>query len=231
METLDTVNREGRERLHPSLTNPNWLVLRKRREIFQKWLERVEGRELVVLDVGGRIQPYRPLLEGRVRSYVAVDLRQTPLVNVVGRGEQIPLADASFDLAICTQMLEYVPEPAAVIAEIHRVLKPGGCLMLSVPSVCPQDAEHDRWRFLPAAVHQLLGEFASVEVVPEGGSVAGFFRSINACMNIFARYAWVRSVFRYSMFPLVNVVGALLEKMSGGRNTQFASNYSAFARK
>jgi SAM-dependent methyltransferase len=231
METLDTFNREGRERLHPSLTNPNWLVLRKRREIFQKWLERLEGRDLAALDLGGRIQPYRPLLEGRVRCYVAVDLRFTPLVSVVARGEQIPLADASFDLAICTQMLEYVAEPAAVLAEIHRVLKPGGYLMLSVPSVCPQDSEHDRWRFLPASLHQLLAEFASVEVLAEGGSVAGLFRSINACMNIFARYGWVRSLFRYSVFPVVNVAGVLLEKMSGGRNTQFAANYSAFARK
>jgi SAM-dependent methyltransferase len=231
METLDTVKREGRKRLHPSLTNPNWLVLRKRRHIFQKWLERLEGRDLAVLDVGGRIQPYRPLLEERSHSYVAVDLRRTPLVSVVARGEQIPLADASFDLAICTQMLEYVAEPAGVIAEIHRVLKPGGYLMLSVPSVSPQDSEYDRWRFLPASLHQLLGEFASVEVVAEGGSVAGLFRSINACMNIFARYAWVRSVFRYAVFPAVNVAGALLEKMSGGRNTQFSANYSAFARK
>ena len=93
METLDTVNREGRARLYPSLTNPSWLVLRRRREIFRKWLARVDGHDLDVLDVGGRIQPYRPLLEGRLRRYVAIDLRQTPLVNVVGRGEQIPLAE------------------------------------------------------------------------------------------------------------------------------------------
>ncbi|MGA2346788.1 MAG: hypothetical protein ABSF93_12335, partial [Candidatus Sulfotelmatobacter sp.] len=106
METLDTVNREGRERLYPSLTDPSWLVLRRRREIFRKWLARVDGHDLEVLDVGGRIQPYRPLLEGRVRRYVAVDLRQTPLVNVVGRGEQTPFAEAQFNLVICTQVLE-----------------------------------------------------------------------------------------------------------------------------
>jgi hypothetical protein len=52
METLDTVNREGRERLHPFLTNPSCLVLRKRREIFQKWLARLDDRELAVLDLG-----------------------------------------------------------------------------------------------------------------------------------------------------------------------------------
>ena len=105
MENLESVNREGKERLYPSLKNPNWLVLRKRREIFRKWLMQVTGRDLIVLDIGGRIQPYRPLIQRRERAYVAVDLRRTPLVNVMARGERLPFGDASFDLAISTQVL------------------------------------------------------------------------------------------------------------------------------
>jgi len=229
METLDAVNREAEERLFPSLTNPNWLVLRRRREIFRKWVARLANRQLDVLDVGGRIQPYRALLEGRLRRYIAVDLRRTPLVNVVGRGEQIPLADEQFDLVMCTQVLEYVPEPACVIAEIRRVLKPGGCLLLSVPSICPRDADHECWRFLPASLRHLLGEFDRVEVVAEGGSIVGFFRSLNACLNIFARYRSVRAVFRYTIVPAVNLAGALFDMLSDSSNDQFAANYSAFA--
>ena len=231
METLDSVNREGKQRLYPSLTNPNWLVLRRRREIFRRWLDRVPGGDLMVLDLGGRIQPYRPLVDERVRGYVALDLRRTPLVSVVARGEQIPFGSGWFDLVISTQVLEYVPEPAAVIAEIHRVLKPGGCLLLSVPSVCPTDAEDECWRFLPGALRHLLSKFESVEIVAEGGSVTGFFRSITACMNIFARFPAVRALFRYTVFPTVNILGLMAEKISRSRNDQFAANYSAYARK
>jgi SAM-dependent methyltransferase len=231
METLDAVNREGRERLHPRLTNPSWLVLRKRREIFQNWLGRLRSRDLVVLDVGGRIQPYRPLLEGRVRSYVAVDLLCTPLVNIVARAEHLPLANGSFDLVICSQVLQYIPQPSAVITEIHRVLKPGGSLLISVPSACVRDADHECWRFLPAILRQLLANFETVEIIPEGGTITGFFRSINACLNIFARFPQMRSLFRYTVFPVVNVLGTLAEKMSTSRNDQFAANYSAYARK
>jgi SAM-dependent methyltransferase len=229
METLDTVNREGRERLYPSLTNPSWLVLRRRREIFQKWLAHHDGRDLAILDVGGRIQPYRQLLEGRLRHYLAVDVLQTPRVNVVARGERIPLASEQFDLVICTQVLEYVPEPASVIAEIHRVLKPGGSLWLTVPSVCPRDADHECWRFLPASLRYLLSGFDKVEVVPEGGTILGFFRSVNACLNIFARYPAIRAVLRYTVFPVVNLAGILCELLAGSSNDQFAANYSAFA--
>jgi SAM-dependent methyltransferase len=231
MENLESVNREGKERLYPSLKNPNWLVLRKRREIFRKWLMQVSGRDLTVLDIGGRIQPYRPLIQRRERAYVAVDLRRTPLVNVMARGERLPFGDASFDLAISTQVLEYIPEPAVFIAEIYRVLKPGGSLLLSVPSVCPSDAEEDSWRFLRAGLRRLLVQFESVEIVAEGGSITGFFRAINACLNIFARFSAVRGLLRYTLFPTINVMGLLAERMSGSLNEQFVANYSAWARK
>jgi SAM-dependent methyltransferase len=231
METLEEVIREGRERLYPSLTNPSWLVLRKRREIFQKWLASLESRQLNVLDVGGRIQPYRPLLEGRLRHYVAVDLRRTPLVNVVARGEHLPIASSQFDLVICTQVLEYVADPRAAVAEFFRVLKPGGHLMLSVPSLCPRDAGEECWRFLPAIVRELLRGFNEAEVVPEGGSVTGWFRTINAGLNIFVRYRLARWLFRRTLCPVVNLAGAFFEAVSGNRNDQLAANYCARARK
>lgn len=229
METLDAVHREGRSRLYPSLTHHSWLVLRRRREILQRWFARLGGRELDVLDVGGRIQPYRPLLEGRLRRYVALDLRLTPLVTIVARGEQMPLLSEQFDLVICTQVLEYVREPVAVIAEMWRVLKPGGCLALSVPSVWPRDADEECWRFLPESLRQLLREFSHVEIVAEGGSVIGFFRSINACLSMFARYPSIRLVFRYTVAPVVNLAGEFFDLISGSRNDQFAANYSAYA--
>jgi SAM-dependent methyltransferase len=230
METLDTVNREGKERLYPSLTNPSWLVLRQRREIFRRWLARVDG-QLDALDVGGRIQPYRSLLEGHVRRYVAVDLRRTPLVNIVARGEQTPFSSAQFDLVICTQVLEYVPEPGAVIAEIHRVLKPGGCLLLSVPAVFPRDSDHDSWRFLPESLRCLLHSFSYVEVEAEGSSVAGFFRTTNVCLVMLGKPAFVSKLLRFTLIPVLNVMAAALESILICRNDQFAANSSAFAKK
>jgi SAM-dependent methyltransferase len=230
-EMLEQVQREGRERLYPSLTNPSWLVLRKRRKIFQKWIVRLEGRELDVLDVGGRIQPYRPLLEGRLRRYTAIDLRRTPLVDIVSCGELLPFRSEQFDLIICTQVLEYVPDPRLIIAEIHRVLKPGGSLFMSSPAALPRTAEEECWRFLPAGFRQLLTAFREVEVVPEGGSVTGFFRTANVCLSIFARYPVVRRVFQTLLSPVLNLCGAALEELSGGRNDQFAVNYSVWAHK
>jgi SAM-dependent methyltransferase len=231
METLEEVNREGRERLHPSLTNPSWLVLRERRRLFQGWMSELGSGQLSVLDVGGRIQPYRVLFAGRLRKYVAVDLRQSPLVDVVSRAEQLPLASGQFDLVICTQVLEYVAEPAVVIAEMHRVLKSGGHLFLSVPAVFPRDSENDAWRFLPRSLHILLKSFRHVETAPEGGSISGLFRSICVFLIMFGRPALVRQILRFSAVPVLNLAAVVLERASGKLNDQFAANLSVFAEK
>jgi SAM-dependent methyltransferase len=228
---LRSVTRQGLERLYPSLTNPHWLVLRKRRKIFQRWIANMPGRQLCVLDIGGRIQPYRPLLEDRVQAYIAVDLSVTPLVSVLGRGENLPFRDEQFDLVICTQMLQYAASPANVINEVFRVVKPQGHLLLSVPGAYPIDSAEECWRYLPAGLCQLLARFTKVHVEAEGGSISGFFRTTNACLNIFARYGWLRSIFRYTAYPALNLAGALLEKLSGSSNEQFAVNYSVLVKK
>ena len=228
--TLSEVVQQGRERLFPSLTNPNWLVLRERRRIFNRWLAQLPTHELRVLDVGGRIQPYRPLIADRISQYVAVDLRRTPLVDVIASAETLPLREGSFDLVICTQMLEYAPEPSLVIAEILRVLKPGGQLWLSVPSAALV-AGPERWRLLPVGLQSLLSSFRRVDMAPEGSSVTGFFRTVNTCLDIFVQYPAVRFLYRHSFCPMWNLAGALAEKLSGGRNQQFVVNYSVLAEK
>jgi SAM-dependent methyltransferase len=228
---LRRVNREGQLRLYPELSNPNWLVLRNRREIFTRWIEAFPEQEFRVLDIGGRIQPYRPLLKHRAKTYAGVDLAITPLVDVAARGESLPFPSNQFDLAFCTQMLQYVTDPASVINEVFRVLKPGGQFLLSVPSAYPIDSGEECWRFLPGALRHLLAAFSAVQIEPEGGSISGFFRTMNVCLDIFAKYKWVRSIFRYTACPTLNLTGELLERLAGSANTQFAVNYSVLARK
>ena len=46
----------------------------------------------------------------------------------------IPFPNASFDHVFCIEVLEHVPNPWGALTEIHRVLRPGGVLALSVPN-------------------------------------------------------------------------------------------------
>ncbi len=45
----------------------------------------------------------------------------------------LPVRDAVFDTVLCNEVLEHVPEPAILISEAARVLKPGGILILTTP--------------------------------------------------------------------------------------------------
>jgi SAM-dependent methyltransferase len=218
----------SREILFPSLRDPNYLVLRERRMIFSRLVECLkEG--LTILDVGGRLQPYRLLLKNLVISYIALDPVFEGLVKVIGVGEKLPFRDKCFDLVICTQTLNYVVDPSKVIAEIHRVLKGGGILFLSIPAIFPR--YHDqRWRFMPEGLAGLLSSFSEVQIVPEGQSIAGLIRSINLFLDTFIRSPKLKEMVGYTVFPLMNLAGVLLDRFSGGR-TEFTTNYSCVARK
>jgi SAM-dependent methyltransferase len=227
---LEQFQRESRARLHPSLRNPNWLILRRRRQIFEAGLDRLPASGLSVLDIGGRLQPYRPLLKGRTKRYYAVDLRASPLVSVEATAEALPFRDEQFDLVICTQVFEYLPDPALAVAEIRRVLRKGGVLFLSAPSVFLRENDKECWRFLPEGLRHLLCKFETVQVTPEGNSLTGFFRTCNVFLVWFFRPRILAPLWQWTFVPFLNVAGGVVERI-GRNNDEFAVNYSVWARK
>jgi SAM-dependent methyltransferase len=229
--SLEELQKLAQERLRPSITNPNYLVLRRRAQLISAWIGQIAGRDLQVLDIGGRYQPYRPLLQDRVRQYVAIDVVQTQLVNVVGKGESLPFRAHTFDLVIATQVFEYMAKPHLAAEQIYEALKPGGVLLMSVAAVSPRFVDDEHWRYMRSGLRSILSPFSQVEIVPEVFSLGGFCRLLNTGLNIFARYEIVRRLLQVTVFPLVNIAGLGLEKLSLSTNDQMAGNYCALARK
>ena len=227
----ETLLEIARRRLYPSLTDPSYLVLRARRLILSRWINQIPGENLHVLDVGGRYQPYRPLLGAKVGRYVAIDLIRTGLVSVVANGEALPFAAEAFDLAIATQVLEYFPEPSLAARQIHRVLKPGGILLASVAACAPRFVDEEHWRFTRTGLRSVLSAFAEAEIVAEVSSVGGVVRTVNIALDTFVRYNLARSIYRRTTCPLLNLLGLAAEKMNLSSNDQFAANYCVIARK
>lgn len=113
-----------------------------------------------VLDAGAGAAPYRPLFDHC--EYVTQDWPGTVhpgarAADILADLHDLPAADASFGFVLCTEVLEHVADPARVLQELARVLRPGGSLLLTVPFVGELHEEpHDHWRFTSHGMKRLL---------------------------------------------------------------------------
>lgn len=134
-----------------------------------------------VLDVGAGSCPYRPLFMhcnyqaqdfGRLENMSLRDGRYGSL-DYIGDAASIPVADATFDVVLCTEVLEHHPEPVRVIEEIARVLRPGGILLLTAPlgSGLHQEPFHYYGGFTPYWYRTFLPKygFAKLSIEPNAG--------------------------------------------------------------
>jgi len=69
-------------------------------------------------------------------TMLAVAARRTRGTNirlVRAEAERLPFDDAAADVIVCTEVLEHIPDPQTVVAEVKRVLKPGALALFTVP--------------------------------------------------------------------------------------------------
>jgi SAM-dependent methyltransferase len=93
----------------------------------------------LVLNAGCGWRDISHLVEGTLLNQ---DLRwpdeKRENVHIFSPLHEIPRPEATFDCVICIAVLEHVSNPAAVVAEMFRVTKPGGCVIASVPFLQPE---------------------------------------------------------------------------------------------
>ena len=120
------------------------------------------------LDLGAQNGPYAAHFPRRI----AVDLQPAVGLHARGDAHALPFVDAAFDVVLCTEVLEHLQEPQRAIDEMHRVLKPGGQLLLTTRFLFPiHDAPHDYFRFTKYGLRHLLRQFDHVEIQEETDSV------------------------------------------------------------
>jgi SAM-dependent methyltransferase len=109
-----------------------------------------------------------PALQRKLRGYPFIDYRSADLLrkNVDDRGVDITdmhrYADGSFDLFLCSHVLEHIPDDRRAMRELHRILAPGGFGIVMVPLVHGVDETQEdaavnsdrlRWKYYGSGDH------------------------------------------------------------------------------
>jgi SAM-dependent methyltransferase len=185
--------------------DPLWIARRSLRRSIRARARHLRGR---LLDLGCGTRPYRDLF-GHVTATVNLDMPPNQQVDVQANGMMLPFRDGTFDSVLCNQVLEHVPEPSQLFAEVARVLRPNGVLLLTTPQTWGLHFEpHDFYRFTMYGLQYLAQThgFEVVELAPTCGIWATLAQRLaDSMVNTFARGAsvWLIRVLSVAVAPVL----------------------------
>jgi SAM-dependent methyltransferase len=176
-------------------------------ERFLGELSKIASQPVVLNVGGGSVGDGTQSLHGNTGNVrvVCFDIYASSETDFIADAHDIPLADASVDGVWIQAVLEHVIQPDRVVAEIHRVLKPGGIVYAEIPFMqTVHEAAYDFTRFTDTGVRWLFRWFDRIQsgtVLGPGdallwsitAALAGLFRSRRAG-NLIATllFFWVR---------------------------------------
>jgi SAM-dependent methyltransferase len=120
---------------NPNSSSRDWLVYKIHDKALEEFLVRYASGVLV--DIGCGEKQYARMTQGLVTKHLGVDHPDTQharaSIDVFATAYQTTLPDASADTVLYTAVLEHLERPQDAIREIYRILKPGGCAIVSAP--------------------------------------------------------------------------------------------------
>ena len=139
------------------------------RQFLNREYERIPaGARVLTVGAGG---PFNDILSrhARRRPFVVTSLDIDPirLPDIVGDVCSYPFLPESFDAVVVGEVLEHVHSPHLAIANLHRLLTSGGCLILTTPFIFPiHERPRDYFRFTRYGLAFLLRDFREVCITP-----------------------------------------------------------------
>ena len=185
------------------LINPFHIARRGLYRCVQRMASHCTGS---IIDLGCGTKPYVQLFD--CAEYLGLDLpRQTSNTNIAADlffdGKNLPLADESFDNAVTFQVFEHVFTPDLFLKEIHRVLKPNGHLLLTVPFVWDEHEQpYDFARYSSFGLKAVL-EKAGFEIVESHKAAANISVLFQLTNDYLYKVLFTRN-------PIVNMFLAVL---------------------
>jgi SAM-dependent methyltransferase len=223
-DTMDpgAIRRNQRMRRHPAPTQYNYLHLRRLIEDLSPALRGLGSSGAVILDVFCGSRPYEDLFPPGARV-VGLDIDDLYGTADIVTDEFLPGPDAAYDAVTCIEAFHYMRDPPHAVAELRRVLRPGGRALVSLPLVWEYDRETMERRFTGPELEELFADWEEVRVIENGGrSVAWTLLTgtmLRACESTLARRlhrGLVTRAFR-PVYIALNALGALMDRIERPR--------------
>jgi SAM-dependent methyltransferase len=146
----------------------------------------------------------------------AGEIDESSFVGTInGDATALPFADASFDRVVASEVLEHIPDDARALGELTRVLRPGGTMAVTVPSLLPERvcwllSEEYHAPFVPGGHVRIYREWELRSRMREAGLKPGAAHHAHA---LHSPYWWLRCLVgpAYADHPAVAAYRRLLE--------------------
>ena len=209
--------------------HPQWLSLRYHRN-SRRYLREIAGCR--VLDIGsGDSEQYAlmgPDCQLLRLDYPATNASYRHLPDIYANAAMLPVREGAMDVVLLLEVLEHVPDDGLVLREIHRVLKAGGRLYISVPFVYPlHDVPADFRRYTLYGLRLLLDRagFVPGRELYHGNSFVTALQLFNLSLMEMARdihfrrpiAGWLLAILFYPLCISVNLLACPFLFMPGTR--------------
>ncbi len=213
-----------------------WLVSRNLQRALDMALPQLQGR---VLDIGCGTKPYTQGLSTKPGvQVIGIDILPAPQVDVLVAAQgPWPFSDNAIDSVLCTETLEHVVDLHRTLANIQRVMKPGGCLVITVPFLYNVHGQpHDFRRLTCEGLSAVLADgFEIAQISPLGG--IGSVTSVLTLnwIDVSCNLSYIGRIVKGLLLPVwlgvalvINLLGLLLDKLD--HTAQFYSHVVLVAR-
>ena len=214
---MATTDPPGEARRNPPRSAPTYPIMRPLSDWLRSEAEAMHAERgpYRLLDVGCGVKPYEPWFAPYVTEHVGLDIPENESADLHGTIEAIPAEDASFDLVICTQVLEHCDDPAQGVRELRRVVKSGGRVLLSTHGVqVYHPAPHDLWRWTHEGLERVFltnGTWASVSVRPAAGTATTLAILVSIYVALGSRRAHVAPLGR-ALVRALHAMGGVVDR-------------------
>lgn len=185
-----------------------------------------------LLDFGCGRKPYQNLFS--VDEYVGVDMKITghdhtgSKADVYYNGKSLPFENDIFDSVFSSEVLEHVFNPDEILPEIHRVLKPGGKMLMTVP-FCWNEHEvpYDYARYSSFGISHLLQKHNfKIKYIKKTGTFARVNFQLWALyfFELFKKYNRAGYILSMLFIIPINIAGALLVPLFPKNQSMYFNN-------